>query len=250
MINCFLLYVDDEEGEESEEIKMFNNQDDKFGDEMEKRISKASNQDYALLNAKVNPMDNIEDKDPGIIRMHNLPFTIQEDSNGEDTGLLEKQRKGDSLGTQQAGRIPSVVPFMPSSQPVAMTSFAPTASQGIDLSPNLVMPAEQTTVIPATGELPQMAGGSPIERPGIGAVNYQPSMASQMNSMMPQMPYPQVNSMMPMQPGVSNVATPWTPAMLPGQTRAYISRGSKMKTTSGIKRRQASKKRHVHKSKT
>lgn len=250
MINCFLLYVDDEEGEESEEIKMFNNQDDKFGDEMEKRISKASNQDYALLNAKVNPMDNIEDKDPGIIRMHNLPFTIQEDSNGEDTGLLEKQRKGDSLGTQQAGRIPSVVPFMPSSQPVAMTSFAPTASQGIDLSPNLVMPAEQTTVMPATGELPQMAGGSPIERPGIGAVNYQPSMVSQMNSMMPQMPYPQVNSMMPMQPGVSNVATLWTPAMQPGQTRAYISRGFKMKATSGIKRRQASKKRHVHKSKT
>ena len=42
MIICFLLYLDDEEGEESEEIKMFNNQDDKFGNEMEKRISKAS----------------------------------------------------------------------------------------------------------------------------------------------------------------------------------------------------------------
>ena len=124
---------------------------------------------------------------------------------------------------------------------LAMTSFTPTASQGIDLSPNVVMPAEQTTVIPATGELPQMAGGSPIGRPDIAAfsrVNYQPSMASQMNSMMP------------MQPGVPNIATPWTPAMQPGQIRGYISGRSKVKSTSGVKRRQASKKRHVHKSKT
>ena len=44
-MNCLYLHLEDEEGEENEEIKMFNNQDDKFGETMEKRISKASKQD-------------------------------------------------------------------------------------------------------------------------------------------------------------------------------------------------------------
>ena len=137
----------------------------------------------------------------------------------------------------------------------AMTSITPTAGQGLDLSPNIVMPSEQSTLIPPAAEFPQMAGDSPMGRPNIAAfsgVNYQPSMTAQMNNMMPQTPFPQVSSMIPMQPGAPNFAPPLTPMMQPGQMRAFIFGGGKTVAKSGVRKTvtpkgPALKKKHSHK---
>lgn len=232
------MHLEDEEDAESEEIKMYNDQDDKLGDTMEKRISKTAEQDDMMLDEKTNNLDNNDDEEPGRIHIHKLPFKIQEDSDGVVTSLPREQPH-DALGLQQV-LSPPAMPSM-ASQPVAMTSTTSTASQtGMDLSPNIVMPPEQSMLIPGAAELPQMtAGGAQIERPNIAAfsgVNYQPSVTTQMNSMMPQTPFPQVSSMMPVQPGAPDVSSPVTPVMQPGQIRALISGAAKAEPKSGVRK--------------
>ena len=232
---------------------MYNDQDGidarKLSDSMGKR--KTSKEDDTILNEKTNKVDDSDGEEPGKIHIHKIPFKIQEDSDGVDTSLL-KEPPHDALGLQQvlshesdmssmaspeissmpSSEMPSMAPSQMSSmasQPVAMTSNSPAPNQNaMDMSPNMVMPPEQTTMIPAAAELPQVNGGVQAVRPNVAAFNYQPSVTTQVNSMMPQTPFPQVSSMMPMQmqAGASEVS-PMAPVMQPGQMRAVISRGEK-----------------------
>ena len=234
---------------------MYNDQDGidarKLGDSMEKR--KTSKEDDTILNEKTNKVDDSDGEQPGKIHIHKIPFKIQEDSDGVDTSLL-KETPHDAIGLPQVlshesdmssmvspeiSSMPSteVSPMQPSemtsmaSQPVAMTSNSPAPNQNaMDMSPNMVMPPEQSTIIPAGAELPQV--GAQAMRPNVAAFNYQPSVTTQVNSMMPQTPFPQVSSMMPMQmpaggPVGGPDVSPMTPVMQPGQMRAVISRGEK-----------------------
>lgn len=232
---------------------MYNEQDGidarKLGDSMEKR--KTSKEDDTILHDKTNKVDDSDGEQPGKIHIHKIPFKIQEDSDGVDTSLL-KEPPHDALGLQQvlshesdmssmaspeiasmpstdmSSMVPSQMTSM-ASQPLPIASSSPTPNQNaMDLSPNMVMPPEQSTMIPAAAELPQVNGGTQVARPNVAAFNYQPSVTTQVNSMMPQTPFPQVSSMMPMQmqaaaPGIS----PMTPVMQPGQMRAVISRSEK-----------------------
>lgn len=243
-----MLYLEDEEDIENDEIKMYNDQDDKLGDTMEKRINKPPKQDDTILDEKTHKIDDSDDEEQGRIRIHKLPFKIQEDSDGVDTSLL-KEPPHDTLGIQQV-LSPSAMSSM-ASQPVDMPSSTPTAGQnGMDLSPNVVMPAEQSMVIPGAVELPQRTGGA--ESPNMAAfssINYRPRVTTQMNSMMPQTPFPQVSSMMPVQPGAQEAGTAMTPVMQPGQMRAFISRGEKKAPKSGVRKtlklkRHGAKKKH------
>jgi len=246
-------HYENEEDEENEEIKMYNDQDGidarKLGDSMEKR--KTSKEDDATLNEKTNKVEDNDGEQPGKIHIHKIPFKIQEDSYGVDTSLL-KEPPHDSLGLQQvlshdsdmssmaspeissmpATEMSSLAPSQMTSmapQPVAMASSSPPPSQNaMDMSPNMVMPPEQSTMVPAAAELPQVNGGVQAARPNVAAFNYQPSVTTQVNSMMPQTPFPQVSSMMPMQMQAGGPeVSPMTPVMQPGQMRAVISRGEK-----------------------
>ena len=230
-----MLHLEDEEDIENDEIKMYNDQDDKLGDTMEKRINKPPKQDDTILDEKTHKLDGSDDEEHGRIRIHKLPFKIQEDSDGVDTSLL-KEQPHDALGIQQV-LSPSSMSSM-ASQPVGMSSSTPTAGQnGMDLSPNVVMPAEQSMMIPGAAELPQETGDA--ESPNMAAfssINYQPRVTTQMNSMMPQTPFPQVSSVMPVQAGAQEVGTAMTPVMQPGQMRAFISRGEKKAPKSGVRK--------------
>jgi len=230
-----LLHLEDEEDIENDEIKMYNDQDDKLGDTMEKRINKPPKQDDTILDEKTHKIEDSDDEEHGRIRIHKLPFKIQEDSDGVDTSLL-KEQPHDALGIQQV-LSPSSMSSM-ASQPVGMSSSTPTAGQnGMDLSPNVVMPAEQSMMIPGAAELPQETGDA--ESPNMAAfssINYQPRVTTQMNSMMPQTPFPQVSSVMPVQAGAQEVGTAMTPVMQPGQMRAFISRGEKKAPKSGVRK--------------
>ena len=233
-MNCLVLHdLENEEDEENEEIKMYNDQDGidvrKLGDSMEKRINKTPKEDDTILDEKAATIDDSYGEEPESIHIHKIPFKIQEDSDGVDASLL-KEPQHDALGLQQ---VLSRGPDMSSmaSQPFTLTSSFSTANQNaMDMSPNMVMPQEQSMMIPAVGELPQMNGAMPGARPNLAAytgVNYyQPSVTTQMNSMMPQTPFPQVSSMMPMQAGASEIS-PMIPVMQPGQMRAVIYRGQK-----------------------
>lgn len=262
----FVFHLENEEDEENEEIKMYNEQDGidarKLGDSMEKR--KTSKEDNAILNEKTNKEDDNDGEEPGKIHIHKIPFKIQEDSEGVDTSLL-KEPPHDALGLQQVLSHESDMSSMASpeissvpstemssmassqvtsmgSQPVAMTSNSPLPNQNaMDMSPNMVMPPEQSTIIPAAAELPPVNGAVQAARPNVAAFNYQPSMTTQVNSMMPQTPFPQVSSMMPMQmqAGAPNIS-PMTPVMQPGQMRAVISRGAKK----GPKKSRSKKRAH------
>ena len=258
---CFVFHLENEEDEENEEIKMYNDQDGidarKLGDSMEKR--KTSKEDDTILNEKTNKVIDGDGEEPGKIHIHKIPFKIQEDSDGVDTSLL-KEPPHDTLGLQQvlshesdmssmaSPEIPSMqsteVSSMASSQmmsmasqPVPMTANSlPPNQNAMDMSPNMVMPPDQSTMIPAAAELPQVNGGVQAARPNVAAFNYQPSVTTQVNSMMPQTPFPQVSSMMPMQ-----MSPPMTPVMQPGQMRAEISRGEKK-----APKKSRSKKREHH----
>ena len=233
---------------------MYNEQDGidarKLGDSMEKR--KTSKEDDMILNEKTNKGDESDEEQPGKIHIHKIPFKIQEDSDGVDTSPLLKEPPHDAIGLQQvlshesdmssmaspeiasmpSTEVSSMVPSEMTSmapQPVAMTSNSPVPNQNaMDMSPNMVMPPEQSTIVPARAELPQANSGAQAVRPNVAAFNYQPSVTTQMNSMMPQTPFPQVSSMMPMQmPAGGPNLSPMTPIMQPGQMRAVISRGEK-----------------------
>ena len=248
------MHSEDEEDEENEEIKMYNDQDGidarKLGDSMDK--SKTPKEGDTDLDEKTKKLADRDGEQPGKIHIHKIPFKIQEDSDGVDTSLL-KEPQHDALGIQQVlsheSDMPSMAsPDMPSLASPEMSSMAPSqmssmASQSVpfatssstpnqnamDMSPSMVMPPEQSTMIPGAAELPQVEGGSPMARPNVAAytgVSYQPSVTLQGNSMMPQTPFPQVSSMMPMQPGTPEVS-PMTPVMQPGQMRAVISRREK-----------------------
>ncbi|XP_078344618.1 uncharacterized protein LOC144630187 [Oculina patagonica] len=237
-------HYEDEEDEENEEIKMYNDQDGidarKLSDSMDK--SKTPKEDDTILDEKTNKLDDSDGEQPGKIHIHKIPFKIQEDSDGVDTSLL-KEQPHNALGLQQVlshepDESSMASPEMPSfaspemssmapsqmssmvSQPVPMAPGSLTPNQNaMDMSPNMVMPPEQSTMIPAAAELPQVEGGSQMARPNVAAftgVNYQPSVTTQVNSMNLQTPFPQVSSMMPMQP-----------VMQPGQMRAVISRREK-----------------------
>ena len=231
---------------------MYNDQDGidarKLSDSMEKR--KTSKEADTILNEKTNKVDDGDEEQPGKIHIHKIPFKIQEDSDGVDTSLLKEPRH-DALGLQQmfshesdmssmspeissmpSTEMSSMAPSQMTSmapQPVALTSNSPPPNQNaMDMSPNMVMPPEQSTMIPAAAELPQVNDGVQAARPNVAAFNYQPSVTTQVNSMMPQTPFPQISSMIPMQmqAGASEVS-PMTPIMQPGQMRAVISRGEK-----------------------
>lgn len=230
------MHVEDEEDEENEEIKMYNEQDGidarkLGGDSMEKRISKKPKEDDTILDEKTNKIDESNNEEPGKIHIHKIPFKIQEDSDGVDTSYL-KEPQHDSLGLQQVlGPGPDITSM--ASQPVPIASNPPITTynqNALDLSPNMVMPPEQSMMIPAAGELPQTNGATtPVARPNPAAftgMSFQPSVTTQMNNMMPQTPFPQVSSMMPMQAAAPEAA-PMTPIMQPGQMRAVISRGEK-----------------------
>ena len=242
---------------------MYNEQDGidarKLGDSMEKR--KTSKEDDTILNEKTNKLDDSDGEQPGKIHIHKIPFKIQEDSDGVDTSLL-KEPPHDAIGLQQVlshesdmssmsspdiSSMPSteVSSMAPSEmmsmapQPVAMTSNSPAPNQNaMDMSPNMVMPPEQSTIIPAGAELPQVNSGAQAVRPNVAAFNYQPSVTTQVNSMMPQTPFPQFSSMMPMQmPASGPDISPMIPVMQPGQMRAMISRGEqKAPKKSGLKK--------------
>lgn len=254
---CLVLHLEDEEDEENEEIKMYNDQDGidarKLSDSMDK--SKTPKEDDTIVDEKANKLDDSDGEQPGKIHIHKIPFKIQEDSDGVDTSLL-KEQPHNALGLQQvlshepdessmaspemssfaSPEMSSMAPSQDSqmssmaSQPVPITSSSSTPNQyAMDMSPNMVMPPEQSTMIPAAAELPQVGGGSQMERPNVAAftdVNYQPSVTTQVNSMNLQTPFPQVSSMMPMQPGAPEVS-PMTPVMQQGQMRAVITRGEK-----------------------
>lgn len=242
---------------------MYNEQDGidarKLGDSMEKR--KTSKEDDTIRNEKTNKLDDSDGEQPGKIHIHKIPFKIQEDSDGVDTSLL-KEPPHDAIGLQQvlshesdmssmsspdissmpSTEVSSMAPSEMTSmapQPVAMTSNSPAPNQNaMDMSPNMVMPPEQSTIIPAGAELPQVNSGAQAVRPNVAAFNYQPSVTTQVNSMMPQTPFPQVSSMMPMQmPASGPDISPMIPVMQPGQMRAMISRGEqKAPKKSGLKK--------------
>ena len=268
---CLCLHLEDEEDEENQEIKMYNEQDGidagKLGESMDK--SKTPKEDDKAT------MNDNDGESQGKIHIHKIPFKIQEDSDGVDTSLL-KEPPHDALGMQQvfshetdmSSMASTDMSSLPAPPAPEMTSMAPqtvpmTSSPSVpnqnamDMSPSMVMPPEQSTVIPAAAELPQADGASQIGRPNVAAftgISYQPSVTTQANSMMPQTPFPQVSSMMPMpmamQAGTSEVS-PMTPVMQPGQMRTVISRGeetpkkrrrSKKHTRKGNKRVNLSRK--------
>ena len=234
--------LEDEEDEENEEIKMYNDQDGidarkltKIGDSEANSITKPLKDVDTVVTEKTQNLENDEnDSDaPSKIRIHKLPFKIQEDSDGVDTSLLKEQAH-DPLGMQQV-LTPPGYPSIASSPAMSVSSNPPatTNPNGLDLSANVVMPPEQSTILTGdNGQLAQMNNAFQMPRPNVpatftGLVNYQPSVTTQMNSMMPQTPFPQVGSIMPMQPRPAEVATPMTPVMQPGQMRASISGGPK-----------------------
>ncbi|XP_022800624.1 protein IWS1 homolog [Stylophora pistillata] len=228
-------HYDDEEDEENEEIKMYNEQDEidtrKLGDSMEKRISKTPKDDDKIFDEKTNNFEENNDEDSGKIHIHKIPFKIQEDSDGVDTNLLQEPQH-DALGLQ---RVVGPGPDFSSmaSQPIPFASNPSTTTlnqNAMDMSPNMVVPPQQSMMIPAAGELPGANGATtPVERPSPAAftgLSFQPRVTTQINSMMPQTPFPQVSSMMPLKSAASEEpqVAPIVPIMQPGQIRAVISR--------------------------
>lgn len=236
-LHGFILHIDDEEDEENEEIKMYNEQDGidtrKLGDSMEKRISKTPKDDDKIFDEKTNNNEENNDEDSGKIHIHKSLFKIQEDSDGVDTNFL-KEPQHDALGLQRVlGPGPDFTSMASQPIPIASNPSTTTLNQNaLDMSPNVVVPPEQLMMIPAAGELPEANGATtPVERPSPAAftgLSFQPSVTTQINSMMPQTPFPQVGSMMPLKSAVSEEpqVAPIVPIMQPGQIRAVISRSN------------------------
>lgn len=225
-MDYLVLQLEDEEDAENEEIKMYNEQDDSLGGPMAKRISKSSEQVERMEDTNRKMYNEFEE--PGRIHIHKLPLKIGEDSNRIGV-RLPAQPPRNALGLQTI--LPQLSPPFMGSGPMSVSPPALTDNQnGIDLRPNVVMPLDQSFMLPGAGQVSQMTGNTQMETPNMAAFsnsNYQPGVTNEVNNMIPQTAFSQASSMFPMQ--TDSTGTPMNPNMLPGQAKSVIS-GSKNRT--------------------
>ena len=221
---------------------MYNDQDDRLGDSMAKRIGKSSEQVGRLDDTASKMYDAFEE--PGKIHIHKLPLKIREDSNRVSV-RLPAQLQRNALGLQTI--LPRLSPPFTGSEPIAMSPPALTDNQnGIDLRPNVVMPLEQSFMLPGAGQVPEMTGNAQMETPNMAAFsnsNYQPGVTNELSNMMPQTPFSQASSMFPMQTDVTGTAM--NPNMQPGQVKSVISGSKKMTRKSAVKKTVTLKKKLI-----
>lgn len=200
------MHSEDEEDEESREIKMYTDQDVELGNTIAKATSNTPKQGDAILDEPTMKLVGNDYEEPGRDPIQKLPFKMQEDSEGLGTSLL---------------RDPPHNAF---------------GQHDMDVSANAVMPPDESLSFPETAQQSPMTDTPETASPDTATFsddNYQPSETTQMAD---PTPFPQDSSVTPMQTDEPNVGTSTTSDMQPGEIRAVISGRAKMAPKAGFRK--------------